>query len=331
MTGEIIVMISINSLYITKDNLQFYLVDCGSGLTHLIIFPDKTVMLYDCNLVDGEEHTNGDKDSILKLFSHVIPYKYNSEGRRGQFIDIFVNSHRDTDHLRGLKYVNESFPIQAIWDSGQTGSNTSNANYKYYMGLRNRLGKKGWNRVVEPVPQDAVFASFGGAQVYVLSDANEFESVSIDYVNEAQDRAQHTNCMVLLIYYADKKILLTGDSDWYAWRYNIVPNFRHNPINYEDTDILIASHHGSRTFFTNKDKINEEDYPYDTYVDSIDFINPKYTLISCGAYRQYHHPSHDALELYCQYTKDSRVYTTNDNGTIYGCISYDGKVSIKRL
>ena len=324
-------MIKLVSQYSANAKLCFYLVDCGSGLTHLIIFPDKTVMLYDCNLVDDKENVRRGKDSILELFSNVIPFKNNLEGIRGQYIDIFVNSHRDTDHLRGLKYINERFPIQKIWDSGQTGSSTSNSDYMYYMGLRNRLKSKDRNRLVVPVPRDAMFSSFGGAEVFVLSDANEFESLSTIPITEAKDRVQHTNCLVLLIYYAGKKMLLTGDSDWYAWRYNIVPNFRYNSINYENTDILIASHHGSRTFFTNKDEINENKYPYDTYVDSIKMIQPQYTLISCGDYQTYHHPSRDAIKLYKQYTTDSRVYTTNDLGTIYGCIRHNKMIYLKAL
>lgn len=319
-------MIKVIPAYQTEAGLRFYLVDCGSGLTHLIIFPDRTVMLYDCNLEEGPVQAERGKDAILALFSKVIPYKYTKDGKKGQYIDIFVNSHRDTDHLRGLKYVNEYFPIQTIWDSGQAGASPQNPNYKYYMSLRNRLKTKGKDRLVVPVPQDEAFSSFGDAVVYVLSDAKDFVPVSEAALTEAMDRDQHTNCMVLLIHYAGRKLLLTGDSDWYAWRYNIVPNFYYNPINYEDTDILIASHHGSRTFFTNQKEINEEKYPYDTYIDSIKYIRPEFTLISCGDYQTYHHPSEDALKLYRQYTTDAQVYTTNDCGNIYGYIRWDGKL-----
>ena len=66
-----------------------------------------------------------------------------------------------------------------------------------------------------------------------------------------------------------KKLLLTGDSDWKAWKEDIVPNFEDCPVNYENTDILIASHHGSRTFFTREDTINETKYPNTTYTESI--------------------------------------------------------------
>ena len=63
--------------------------------------------------------------------------------------------HRDTDHLKGLKDINSVFPIQSIWDSGFHGANIGNDDYKYYMGLRNRLKNK--NRANLKVPTPSTF------------------------------------------------------------------------------------------------------------------------------------------------------------------------------
>lgn len=55
-------------------------------------------MLFDCNVTDDNEHT------ILDYLSANIPFRVNpATGNTEQFIDIFVNSHRDEDHYRGLK------------------------------------------------------------------------------------------------------------------------------------------------------------------------------------------------------------------------------------
>lgn len=84
--------------YADDDSLLFYLIDCGSGLMHLIIFPDNTVMLFDCNVTSDEE------ERIIKFLDDHIPKRYDAEKQQNvKEIDIFVNSHRDTDHLRGLK------------------------------------------------------------------------------------------------------------------------------------------------------------------------------------------------------------------------------------
>ena len=65
-------------------------------------------------------------------------------------------------------------------------------------------------------------------------------------------KKQHTNSIVLSIEYSGRKMLLTGDSDWKCWKEGIVPTFSGYEHNYENTDILIASHHGSRSFFTDE-------------------------------------------------------------------------------
>lgn len=314
------------AFYNNQKPLIFYLMDCGSGLTHLIIFPDETVMLFDCNLIEDNAASGGlNTEEILAFFKRVIPKKKNSDGKSVQQIDIFVNSHRDTDHLKGLKEINANFSIQSIWDSGCSGENPDNEDYKYYMGLRRRL-----NSTKEPTPSNAVIAEFDGAKIYCLSDAKDFrEDCTMESFSNT-DKKQHTNCMVLLITYAGRKMLLTGDSGWESWRDKIVPNFKGKSVTYENTDILIASHHGSRSFFTGADTIDEKKNPDNTFTDHIKQIAPKITLISCGNYdyKDYHLPNKEAMELYRKNTSNEQVYTTNNMGTFCGRIVSDGSFSV---
>ena len=132
-------------------------------------------MLYDCNLVEDEEK-NRNKEYILNLFEDVIPWRTNEDGEEDQWIDIFVNSHRDTDHLRGLKDLNCKFPIHSIWDSGQSGASIGDSNYQYYMGLRNRLKQKDESNLVVPTPSDAVFRTYGDADVYCQMQKTSWQS-----------------------------------------------------------------------------------------------------------------------------------------------------------
>lgn len=310
------------SLFGSAEGIRFYLVDCGCGLTHLIIFPDETVMLFDCNLQENNEKENNSRDEILNLFTKVIPKKIDENGNEFQPIEIFVNSHRDNDHFRGLKFVNERFPIQSIWDSGFHGDSTDNIDYQYYMRLRRNLKSKAEDKLVIPVPGGEAFRVYGGADIYCLCDSEDFQQAS---VNESQDKPQHTNCIVLLICYAGRKMLLTGDSGWQAWQEKIVPNFRDEDVNYQDTDILIASHHGSKSFFTEKDPFEQEDID-EAYIEHIQAIAPKITLISCASedYGGYHLPNKTAISIYKKYTDNAQVYTTYDEGTFCGLISSTG-------
>ncbi|MBP3818889.1 MAG: hypothetical protein J6H31_11375 [Butyrivibrio sp.] len=308
--------------YDCEESLRFYLINCGQGLMHLIVFPDETVMLYDCN-VNAEM-----EDEILAELEKYIPIKSDENGDDYQPIEIFVNSHRDTDHMRGLKKINERFPIGAIWDSGQTGETTGNLDYQYYMGLRRRLKAKDTSNLKVPVPSNEAIDSFGGAEVYCLADAEQFQEVLCE---SRFQKIQHTNALVLLVMYAGRKMLLTGDSDWHCWKEKIVPNFKGRDCSFEDSDILIASHHGSRSFFTDEDTIDEDDSET-TYVDALQLINPSIVLISCGDYSIHHHPNKQAMTLYKKYSKNEQVYCTNTEGcTFVGAIKQDGEYVVSTV
>ena len=291
---------------------------------NLIVFPDNTVMLFDCNVTEEKE------EELIKFLDRFIPKRYDSETKEFvKEIDIFVNSHRDIDHLRGLKKINAKFKIKSIWDSGQSGANTNNDDYNYYMYLRRELRKENEKNLFVPTPSNIEVCTIGDANIYCLAAEEDFKD---NYINEIrmQAKIQHTNSMVLLITYAGRKVLLTGDSDWKSWKEKIVPNFSKYSINYENTDILIASHHGSKSFFTDEtnEHIDEETNPDTTYLESIKLINPIITLISCGNFKEYHHPNYEAVKLYETYTSNKQVYTTKKLGTICGIINSDGSFTV---
>ena len=70
---------------------------------------------------------------------------------------------------------------------------------------------KNKDNVLVPVPSKSVFQKYGNADVYVLSSSKDFVNESEAALMEAVDKQQHTNCIVLLLCYASRKILLTGD------------------------------------------------------------------------------------------------------------------------
>lgn len=312
--------------FISENDFRFYLIDCGSGLMHLIVFPDNTVMLFDCNV------TNDNETAIISFLDKHIPAKYNEDSEKQEkYIDIFVNSHRDEDHYRGLKKINEKFKIKSIWDSGQAGANTNSADYNYYMYLRRELKKKSEDNLLVPTPSNAVLKTIDTVDIYCLAAEADFVYQDTTLLEHAA-KIQHTNSMVLLMVYCDRKLLLTGDSDWKSWKEQIVSNFAGVMPNYENTDILVASHHGSRSFFTDEDTIDLEKYPETTYIESIELINPVITLISCADYnyKNYHLPNVEAMELYEKHTSEGRnqIHTTHEKGNLCGYIDKSGNFGV---
>jgi hypothetical protein len=145
-------------------------------------------------------------------------------------------------------------------------------------------------------------------------------------------KIQHTNAIVLSIQYAGRSILLTSDSDWKAWKEDIVPNFGDSGL--LKATILVASHHGSRSFFTDEQQnehISPDENPDTTCIESMDYIDPCITLISCGDYGIHHHPNEEALEIYKQKTPHQwhkQVYTTYDKGTFAGFVDQNGNWTV---
>ena len=105
--------------------MEIHFINVGCGNMVLILTSTKKVV-YDCNITDDNE------GRVLRYLRRVL----------GSSIDIFICSHRDADHMRGIKTLHAAFPISIIFDSGVTGTTPSSDEYEDYMDLRRRLGYK---------------------------------------------------------------------------------------------------------------------------------------------------------------------------------------------
>ena len=310
--------------YCDENAFRFHVLEVGEGLMILIIFPNNKVMLFDCNV------TEDNSERILKYLDENIPYNYDEETKEeAKIIHIFVNSHRDEDHYRGLKKVNESFKIKSIWDSGQSGATTQSSDYEYYMRLRRKLKDADPDNLKVLVPTKGPIVNIGGANIYCFSGKEDYQEDHDNCIKifEAFAKVQHTNSIVLKIEYGGTALLLTGDSDWKAWKEKIIPNF----VEEVKSEILVARHHGSRSFFTDEEKNENIDVVKNkdtTYIDSIDYIDPDVVLISCGDYDTYHHPNKDALKIYNEKSKHCQVYTTKSCGSFAGYIDQFGNYTV---
>ena len=102
--------------------MEIHFLDVGCGAMVLIQMPDGQAFMYDCNITD--ENAN-----------YVINYIDNVIGPFTE-IDMFINSHRDADHFRGIKNLHRAHPIKEIKDSGVPGTTTTSSDYQAYMELR---------------------------------------------------------------------------------------------------------------------------------------------------------------------------------------------------
>lgn len=262
---------------------EIHFVDVGYGNMQIIMLPDGKVIVYDCNVtVDNERD--------------VLSYLQKTIGRRK--IDVFINSHRDADHMRGIKKIHRNHPIQTIWDAGVVGTTTTSREYREYMDLRRTIG----GRAIEARKR----WRYGTAVLRCMNAAWE------DY-SDPNDQS-----IVLRVEDKGSSAILTGDTSYRPWKEKILPFYGSDRLS---TSILLAAHHGSISFFD--DPADEKRY----YTVHMLRIAPAMTLVSVGP-NTHGLPDGKAMELYAKYSsgssKGNKVYTTEDMGTMRLVLKDDG-------
>lgn len=226
-------------------------------------------LLMDCNV------TNDNENRVLTYIGSKIGWRTP--------ITAFICSHRDADHIRGIEKVREIFPIREIWDSGYPGTTTTSSEYRTYMNIRNQVeqrtiarGEKysyGSTKLVCCSARDDRLADNANAQGVVL---------------KVEHRLDYTNLCV-------GSAMLTGDSDADTWKNGILRDFHPSFLK---SSILMAGHHGSRTFFESSTR-NVFDEPYTSHIEA---ISPDMCVISVGD-NGYGHPDSQAMRLYENFSR----------------------------
>ena len=254
--------------------MEVHFIDVGQGNMVLVKIPNSKIIINDCNItLDNEKR--------------ILEYVENQIGNSK--IDIFINSHRDSDHMRGVKKLNNKFGIREIWDSGVIGTTTDSTEYQQYMDLRRKIGK-------EIQPKKAW--TFGDCKLRVMNGKHE------DFDN-ANDQS-----LIVKLEYKGSGIMLPGDSSFKSWKEFVLPNYYDSSIK---STILLASHHGSDSFF---DDPEDSKYYYEEHAKK---IAPKLTIISVGDNDT--HPDENAVKIYKKHStgygkKKVKILTTKKDGTI---------------
>jgi len=270
--------------------MQIHIIDVGCGSMAIILNPDGTKVVLDCNL------TKDNSSDILLYARRVLG--------NGSSIDVFINSHRDADHMRSIIDLHTQHPIKTIWDPDVPGTTTDSPEYSAYMRLRRK------------VPTKTIEAN----KYYTFGDA-KYRCMNAKWDDYTEPNQQ--SVVVKVEYRVPTcSVLFTGDTDYRPWKEKILTR-------YSDADLssalLVAAHHGSIVFFD--DPSDEKNY----YTDHIKKITPAMTLISVGP-NQHGLPDAKAIELYTKYStgsdKGNKVYTTEDKNNMRITLKDDGGWSL---
>lgn len=275
-----------------------HFIDVGQGNMTLLRLQNGETLLYDCNVTDENE------DYVIGYLSRYLA--------RGAAVGTFINSHRDADHMRGVNKVHRRFPIRHVWCSGVTGTSPDCAEYEEYMDLRRKVGyrdieaRKYWDK--------------GSCRLRVLNSKNpdlpdnaNAQSIVIKVVHRRVSSAENLS-----------SVMLTGDTDAVTWK----DILRHYNTSDFSCSILLASHHGSLSFFD--DPSDERNY----YAEHIKAMSPAMTVISVGDRNVHGHPHDKSVELYEKYStgsnKGNKIKRTDRHGSIVVELKDDGGWSMNQ-
>lgn len=292
----------------------------GQGEATLLIMPDggkHRFMLIDTNV----DKANGGLD-MAALLKDLLDDK----------LDVFVNTHPHTDHVRGIKDIHDAVGVKEVWDSGHIPSKMHKDAYDELQGVMKDIGAENLYELRGTREENTVDHNDKpcihpvGEPIYnVLSPAQYIKDEIADEKPEDRYRRIHEQCGVIRFVYGKSAtgILLTGDSDRTAWEERITDYHAERLSSY----VLSASHHGSRTFFKHTDDDAE---PYTAHMDE---INPTYVIISAPLQSEskFEHPHDDAVEIYTEYVnKDGILHLGAKRECIIVDIDAEGNVDVKK-
>jgi beta-lactamase superfamily II metal-dependent hydrolase len=270
---------------------EIHFVDVGQGNMVLIKTDDGNRFVFDCNIT---------QDNEIRVLAYVAKVfgKQNS-------IKAFICSHRDADHMRGVKKLHAQNPISKIWDSGYPGTTTDSTEYREYMQLRRAVGE----RVIKRLKRE----DYGKTRLRFMSDADERLPMNANaqgIVIKVEQRSQ-----------ADDRCLgsamLPGDSDAETWGDGILKDYATTDV---QSSILMAAHHGSNSFFD----IPNDQYWYTAHLQA---IRPAMVIVSVGP-NTHGHPKKEALVFYEQHATGAdnghKVARTDEKGTMKLTLKTEG-------
>jgi len=249
-------------------------------------------------------------------------------------LSTFINTHPHKDHMGGIKSIYDNVNFDEVWHSNHKPGGEHDTAYSDFKHVLKEIGKGNEyhllatskeNEVYNVKQDKAINKKLGLIDFQVLHPSEYLCEDIEDGTEDERNNRIHEQCGVIKFSFGKtpKSILITGDSDKCAWEEHITKNYK----KYLKSNVLSASHHGSRTFF----KVNENDK--DVYEDHIKEIKPDYVIVSAPKKidSQHEHPHDDALVLYKKHIEDEDNILHLGSGpySVILDIKDDGTLSVK--
>ncbi len=278
-----------NLTKIESNSMQVHFVDTGEGDVILVRLPNNKNLIVD----------SGKNNYESKIAYYINNVFFNSQKER--VFDYAILTHSDSDHSGNFLYILNNYQVKNFYRP-KIYSKNYDTNYNENIDLV--IDDANYDEIIKKLNslkmenKINVFYNFVGAETDEIKEYVTFLSPTKDNYSDENMYSPY-----IKLEYKNKSVLLTGD----ATTENEIELI--NTQDFVNIDVLKLAHHGSNT---------------STSSTFLEFLNPKYAIISCGE-NSYGHPSSEVLNNLKNYSEElyNNTYSTQNLGNIIYFINED--------
>ncbi len=260
------------------NEVSFHFINVGKGNCTIVDFPSQRLSVID---IDDSRAVSDSERFLMELQKKAKltnPIDYITSQFPNREIFRFILTHPDMDHMSGIEELFRKKNVLNLWD-------TNNDKYIDPNTWVNSLyNEEDWNfyqRIRQSKDNPRVLPLYRTAQSECcwIQDGVEILAPTLELVAQANATEDHDHLSyVLMLKYAQRKILLGGDATKKVWE--DILNDQNYGESYMKSDVFLAPNHGS---------------PNHISKEILDIINPDLTIVSVAEGVEY------ARELYSNY------------------------------
>lgn len=290
---------------IPEGSAEFHYIDVGQGDATLILADEMNVLI-----------DTGEDDKTNTLINYL-------KDKKIETIDYFIITHFDSDHFGEAEEILDEFKIVNLIIPDQT--KTSNM-FNSFIGAINEKPEI----FVSVIGDDDDIGGLletddvididdeNDRKIYVGktddSNKNDKGDLELEFLGPAKDSYKGSNdySIFVMARWGKNKMLFTGDAERDGEK-AVIEKYKNEASKLFDCDVFHAGHHGSDT---------------SSCKDLLDYLTPKYFIISCGADNKYGHPHEETVERFKNIVSENDIYRTDLQGDIV--LTTDGEeITIK--
>lgn len=218
-------------------------------------------------------------------------------------LDIFLNTHPHADHLCGIKELDAKVGFKSVMHADYDPGKHANDGWDEFKKIVERKQKANPSSVIE-IDGSYKSQKLFDAQLHVLAPAEYVLDDTEEKSREVRRELIHENCVVFKIGKNAAWVLQPGDADYKAFKNHIFTAHKKDL----GAKVLLASHHGSKYFFWDDGKCEDEE----AWTDHLCAIDPNSVIISAPRRHEsrFDHPDPEAVKLYEEQVGSGEVYHT---------------------